>query len=225
LEEAHVKRTNKRALSLALALVMMFALVGSVAATETPAAEIVTAGYGKYIPDPNSEELWFQDTGFTTRYNQILNIEDPTTGVVTPTTFDLGINTVEIINYKPDSQGDGYYNFTLHPEYFGPANPPYDDQYGAQYDMDIEGLSVYNPCSGNYRNCYNEGFPRIPDTFALRNADGDYYFKCVVTSTIENLDTGGWIDATWTARVVYFEIPDNISPVKPASAQIHDPAN
>jgi hypothetical protein len=192
---------------------MALGLVGSVYATETPTAEIEEiVGKNPYTPDPNTEELWFQNAGLSTRYTQWLNIKDPTTGDVTCEEFDLGINIVEVISYVVDGSGNGTYYLTLHPEYFGPANLPYDDQFTAQYAMELQGLLVCDE-DGDYVNCFYGGFPKFPDTYLIWDSYNErYYAKCIITSSIEDYKTGNLIPANWNGEEVYFEIPFDVWP-------------
>jgi hypothetical protein len=127
--------------------------------------------------------------------------------VVTPTSFDLGINTIEIIFYA----GGSYY-LTLHPQYFGPTDKPYDDQYNAQYHMELQGLLVWDASGDRYENCFYEGFPKFPGTYLLENENGERYAQCIVTSSIESDRTGELTAANWNGQVVYLKIPEEIWP-------------
>ncbi|MDR2360579.1 MAG: hypothetical protein LBD85_04780 [Oscillospiraceae bacterium] len=211
-----MKITTKRVLS--AALMAALGIAGSAAASDgSDAKGGEKVGDNPYPPDPNTEELWWQDTGFLTPYKQTLDVTDPTTGVVTPKPFDLGINIVEVISYVVDPENPGTYYLTLHPEYFGPTTLPYDDQYTAQYAMELQGLLVWNndPENGAYVNCFYDGFPKFPDTYLFWNAANGYYAKCIVTSSIEEIKTGKIIPANWNGREVYFEIPEDVWPSAP----------
>ena len=163
-------------------------------------------GEGVYIPDPDYEELWWSDNTFNTSFDQTLDITSPD-GVVTATSFDLGINTIEIISYA-----GGTYYLTLHPQFFGPVWPPYDDQKYAQYAMQIQGLLVLNPSTGNYEDFFFGGFPKFPASYLLRNPGGAYYAQCKITSSIENVRSGDIISADWDGEDAYLKIPPEIYP-------------
>ena len=85
-----MKTNSKRTLFVILALVMALGLASAVYADSV-------AGEVGYTPNPDSEELWFSNNTFTTRFTQTLDITDPVSKDVTPVSFDLGINTIEII--------------------------------------------------------------------------------------------------------------------------------
>jgi hypothetical protein len=200
-------------LLIALMLAVIAAGGWTLAASASPAApQGGEVGYtsNPYTPNPNSEELWFADNTFNTRFEQSLDITSPDR-VVTLTSFDLGINTIEIISYATNN-----YYLTLHPQYFGPVDPPYDDQYNAQYAMDLQGLLVWddkaNGGIGAYVDCFYGGFPKFPASYLQQNDAGKYYAQCIVTSSIENVETGDLISADWNGEVAYLAIPVDIWP-------------
>jgi hypothetical protein len=191
-----VKNITKKFLSLAFVFVMVLGLVGAACA----------AVGAEYPPNPNSENLWSLSYDSEDPWMQTLDIVD--NGTVVSTDFQLGVNTIEIIAFENDT-----YYLTLHPEYFGPEDNPYDDQNTAQYAMQLQRLYVMNPVTGQYVDSFFDGFPKFPREYVLGNStDGYYYAKCLVFSSIEKISTGDVFDANWNGAEIYLRIPQQVWP-------------
>jgi hypothetical protein len=203
-----MKNAFKKAALLMWALAVAFAFAGFAAYADGGIGTL--PGEVGYTPDPNDEELWFADNTFSTTFEQSLDIIISPDVDPTLVSFDLGINTIEIISYASNT-----YYLTLHPQYFGPVKPPYDDQYNAQYAMELQGMFVLNPSTNRYEDFFFGGFPKFPASYLLGNATAGYYAQCMVYSSIEEIATGKTFDADWNGAVVYLRIPSSIYPPAP----------
>jgi hypothetical protein len=182
-----MKTINKKILSFVLALVMALGVAGFAFAAD--------GGVG-YTPDPINDNLWSADYASYVPFTQVLSIDNA------PISFPLGINTIEILEHKGTN-----YTLVLHPQYF----PDSDNQYNAQYAMEMNRISVLDPVSGDYVECQDGGFATIPDSYACNES----YFVCRVFSSILDINTGLYIDASWNTvppvyQTVYLRIPPGI---------------
>ena len=203
-----MKNAFKKAALLMWGLAVVFAFASFAAYADGSVGAL--PGEDGYTPNPDSEELWFADNTFSARFEQSLDIIISPDVDPTLVSFDLGINTIEIISYASDT-----YYLTLHPQFFGPVWPPYDDQDNAQYTLHIQGLLVWDQEAeggkGRYENCFYDGFPKFPDKYLLENKDGEYYAQCIIVSSIEDLK-GNVFGADWNGEVVYLKIPEDMCP-------------
>jgi len=177
--------TSKKILALVLALAMAFSVM---------AVSAYAASDEVGVPIDPDEQLWYTDNTFalTSMFEQTLIIDDE------PDYFILGYNTIQEVVHK-----DGYYYLTVHPQYF----PEYDEYETADYVMEFNSITVMNT-DGHYVECLDGGIAKIPEAYALP-IGSQIYLKCIVLSTILNVETNEEIPASWNNLEAYFAIPAN----------------
>jgi hypothetical protein len=183
------KKSTRAAVAFALALVMALSMCVVSASAATTDGDVGIA------PDT---QLWFSDEDFIGQYTQDLDVT--TGGATTSMTFDLGVNTIQ--KFVLDEKNN--YSITVHPQYFGPSEDPYDDEVNAQYVMNIMDISVFD--GAYYQNVFSSGAAIVPSRWAQENEKGDLYLQCRVRSDIYDIEEEEHFDADWNDKVVYLQV-------------------
>jgi hypothetical protein len=158
-----------------------------------------TLAASAYAPNPYTELLWWRDNG-------LKDGENPFKAVIGGTSYDLGYNTIEVIDLTGVS-GDPArsYDLVLHPQYF----PYFDDQYTATHALTITSLKVLIPNTSTYVECWDRGFVKIPESYTLTNTRNKRYLQCQVSIDILDIRAGVISDDFWNPA--FMQIPDDVS--------------
>jgi hypothetical protein len=189
-------RTNRRILSVALAIVMALGLVGSALAAGTPF--------------PVETPIWFTDANFTSEESYPVPYPCPTDNL-------NGRNTIQKVFYSDD---DNLY-IVIHPQYFGGDDS--DDDANATAMAAIVDILVYDPVvADDYVPCATGNLLTIPQSYIQQNTNDENYLKFIVDFELIDFCNDGKKYVTWEPEA-YLKIglfppePCSVAPPIPAT--------